>query len=389
VWNFLLLPLVANKQTPRKTNNTPAVARSGIVMLLILAGYTVFPARAPAAGMGSAEEVVHLPAATLSSLPSEIAFPPVLAPPAENESEQPNHSGPVRHKYDLSQIGTRSVGSGVNLYSLEREQAWGRELAQQVQMQARMVKDPVVNEYVNRVAQALVRNSDAKVPFTVHVIDDEEVDAFALPGGFFFVNSGLILAADNEAELAGVMAHEIAHVAARHATRNATRMQILDIASIPLIFVGGPAGYGVRQLLGLAVPMSFLKFSRDDERQADLLGLQYAYSAGYDPAEFVHFFETLRASQKKKHSPIAKAFSTHPMTDERIERAQKEIATVLPPKDEYIVDTSEFDDIKVRLAQLRTAHAIIGGKAEAPVLRRRSDDGKNPDGGGNGPVLRK
>jgi predicted Zn-dependent protease len=389
VSNLLWLPLVAIKQTPRKANNAPAIAHFGIVMLLILAGYTVFPAQVQAAGMGPVGEVVHLPAATLSSLPNEIAFPPVLAPPVENESGRPNRSGAARYRYDISRIGTRGVGSGVNLYSLEREQAWGRELAQQVQMQARMVKDPVVNEYVNRVAQTLVRNSDAKVPFTVHVIDDEEVDAFALPGGFFFVNSGLILAADNEAELAGVMAHEIAHVAARHATRNATRMQILDIASIPLIFVGGPAGYGVRQLLGLAVPMSFLKFSRDDERQADLLGLQYAYSAGYDPAEFVHFFETLRASQKKKHSLIAKAFSTHPMTDERVERAQKEIATVLPPKDEYIVDTSEFDDIKGRLAQLRTAHAITGGKAEAPVLRRRSADSKNPDGGGNGPVLRK
>jgi len=252
-----------------------------------------------------------------------------------------------------------------------------------------MVKDPVVNEYVNRVAQTLVRNSDAKVPFTVRVIDDEDIDAFALPGGFFFVNSGLIMAADNEAELAGVMAHEIAHVAARHATRNATRMQILDIASIPLIFVGGPAGYAVRQLMSLAVPMSFLKFSRDEERQADMLGLQYAYNAGYDPAEFVHFFETLRASEKRKHSLIAKAFATHPMTDDRIESAQKEIATTLPPKDEYIVDTSEFDDIKARLAQLRTAHAISSGKAEAPVLRRRSTDGKNPDGDGNGPVLRK
>jgi predicted Zn-dependent protease len=337
--------------------------------------------------MGPASEAVHLPAATLSSMLAEIAVPPVLPPSAENKPQGAVRSAPIPSKYDVRDIGARGIGSGVNLYSLEREEAWGRELAQQVQMQAQMVKDPVITEYINRVAQNLVRNSDAKVPFTVRVIDDEEVNAFALPGGFFFVNSGLILAADNEAELAGVMAHEIGHVAARHATKNATRMQILNLASIPLIFVGGPAGYAVRQIVGLAVPMSFLKFSRDDERQADLLGLEYAYAAGYDPAEFVHFFETLRARQQQKRSFIAKAFATHPMTEERIERAQKEIATVLPGKDEYIVDTSEFDDIKARLEQLQNSHHIIGGSPEAPVLRRRLPGGKDPKGG-DGPVLR-
>ena len=260
----------------------------------------------------------------------------------------------------------------------EREQAWGRELAEQVEMQVRMVKDPAVDEYVNRVAQAIVRNSDAQVPFTVRVIDDQTVNAFALPGGFFFVDSGLILAAENEAELAGVMAHEIAHVAARHATKSATRMEIFNIASIPLIFFGGPAGFAARQLVGLAVPMSYLKFSRDEEREANLLGIQYAYAAGYDPAEFVHFFEALRVQQKQKVSFVAKAFATHPMTDERIERAQKEILTALPAKDEYIVNTSEFDEIKARLRRLESIHTPNGGKADVPVLRRRPSDDTIP-----------
>src|SRR3954451_15625405 len=217
-----------------------------------------------------------------------------------------------KKKRDPEEIGTRDVGKGINFYSLEKEIALGKQLAQEVEKQAKLVTDPTVSEYVNRVGQNLVRNSDAKVPFTIKVLDSEEVKAFALPGGFFFVNSGLMLKAENEAELAGVMAHEIAHVAARHATKQATKGQIINLASIPLIFVGGPAGYAVRQAAGLAVPMGFLKFSRDAEREADLLGVEYAYASGYDPAEFVHFFETLRARDKKKVSSIAKAFSTHP-----------------------------------------------------------------------------
>src|SRR3989441_12958862 len=193
-------------------------------------------------------------------------------------------------KKDPDEIGNRDVGKGVNFYSIEKEIALGKQLAQEVERQAKIVDDPVISEYVNRIGQNLVRNSDAKVPFTIKVIDSEDVNAFALPGGFFFVNSGLILKADNEAELAGVMAHEIAHVAARHGTREATRGAIVNYATIPLIFIGGWAGYGVRQAANLAIPMGFLKFSRGFEAEADLLGLEYMYHAGYDPSEFVNFF---------------------------------------------------------------------------------------------------
>ena len=274
-------------------------------------------------------------------------------------------------KYDVSKIGERTIGKGVNFYSLEKEQALGRELASQVEMESKLLKDPVITEYVNRVGQNLARNSDAKVPFTIKVIDSDEVNAFALPGGFFFVNTGLIEAADSESELAGVMAHEIAHVAARHATRNMTKGQIWNLASIPLIFVGGPVGLAVQEAAGLAVPMSFLKFTRDAEREADLLGMEYQYAAGYDPESFVAFFEKLKAEEKHKKNFIAKAFDTHPMTEDRVKRAQEEMDKVLPPRAQYIVDTSEFEQIKARLAGILNQHRLAKeGAAGKPTLRR-------------------
>lgn len=274
------------------------------------------------------------------------------------------------------------MGSGLDFYSLDREVALGRQLSQQVEMSARLVTDPVITEYVNRIGQNLVRNSDARVPFTIKVLDTEEVNAFALPGGFFYVNSGLILAADNEAELAGVMAHEIAHVAARHATKNMTRAQIWNMASVPLIFIGGPIAYAISEVAGLAVPLGFLKFSRDAEREADLLGLEYDYATGYDPQAFVEFFEKLNI-EKKKQSMVAKAFATHPMNVERIQAAQDEIRKYLPDRPEYVVDTSEFENVKARLASLENGHHLGGAKPEPgrPVLLKRTSSGSSGDPG--------
>jgi len=223
-----------------------------------------------------------------------------------------------------------------------------------------------------------VRNSDAQVPFTIKVIDSDVVNAMALPGGFFYVNSGLILAADEEAELAGVMAHEIAHVALRHATRQMTRGNWANIATVPLIFVGGGLGYAVRSAAGLALPMTFLQFSRGFEAEADYYGLEYMYKSGYDPQAFISFFEKIQAKEKKKPGSLAKAFATHPQTPDRISNTQKEIASVLPSKDQYIVSTSEFDQVKSRLAAIENRRKIDDAKdKDKPTLRRASADEKN------------
>ena len=278
-------------------------------------------------------------------------------------------------KKDPDEIGNRDVGKGINFYSIEKEIAMGKAYAQDIERQAKIVDDPVIAEYVNRVGQNLVRNSDAKVPFTIKVIDSEEVNAFALPGGFFFVNSGLIMRAESEAELAGVMAHEIAHVAARHGTRQATRGQFVNMASIPLIFWGGWAGYGVRQAASVLVPLGFLSFSRGFEEEADLLGLQYLYKTGYDPTAFVDFFEKLQSMEKKKPGTMAKVFSTHPLTEDRIKNSQKNIEDILKAKPEYVVTTSEFDSVKSRLAMLHNRRKPDEKDANRPKLRRAPGGG--------------
>src|ERR1700678_3040229 len=267
-------------------------------------------------------------------------------------------------------IGDRDVGKGVNFYSLEKEIAIGKGMAQQVERQAKIIDDPTIAEYVNRVGQNLVRNSDAKVPFTIKVINTEDVNAFALPGGFFFVNSGLILKADTEAELAGVMAHEIAHVAARHGTRQATRGTIAQLSTIPLIFLGGWAGYGIRQAASVLVPVGFLQFSKAFESEADMLGLQYMYKTGYDPEAFVDFFEKIQSLEKKKPGTMAKVFSTHPPTEDRIVTAQKNIQEYLKARPEYVVTTSEFSDVKGRLAMLHNRKKVDTKDDGRPKLRK-------------------
>jgi predicted Zn-dependent protease len=292
------------------------------------------------------------------------------------------HDGSIR---DLDDIGSRNVGCGRGLgnwYSIEKQIAMGKAYAQQVESTAKLVNDPIITEYVNRVGQNLVRNSDSQVPFTIKLIDSDDINAFALPGGFFYVDSGLILAADNEAELAGVMAHEIAHVAACHAARENTRGQLMNLASIPLVLVGGPIGYAGYEAAGIALPMTFLKFSRGFESEADYLGVEYMYKAGYDPQAFIAFFEKVEALEKHKPGTVAKAFATHPQTPDRVEKTQEEIKTLLPPRMQYKLDTSEFEDVKARLAELENRHVPQNENDQRrPTLRRASRNGKDRDGG--------
>jgi len=266
-----------------------------------------------------------------------------------------------------------------NWYSVDTEIKMGKMYATEIEKSTKFITDPVVVEYVNRVGQNIVKNSDCKVPFTIKVIDSDEINAMALPGGFFYVNSGLILNADEEAELAGVMAHETAHVCAHHAVREQTRMNYAQVGMIPLIFIGGWTGYGIYEAASLAVPMTFLKFSREFESQADYLGVQYMYRAGYDPQAFIAFFEKVQALEKRKPGMVAKAFSDHPQTPDRILHSQEEIARILPPRDEYTVTTSEFDDIKARLARIENKRRLTDTKdTKKPSLRRASTGSSDP-----------
>jgi beta-barrel assembly-enhancing protease len=307
------------------------------------------------------------------------AQPPANLP--TQDDSQIKHDGT---KTDVDAVGNRNVGCGRgvgNWYSVEGQVARGRVYAQQIESQVKLVNDPVVTEYVNRIGQNLVRNSDAQVPFTIKVIDSDVVNAMALPGGFFYVNSGLILAADEEAEMAGVMAHEIAHVAACHYGREMTRLNLLQMASIPAIFMGGALGYGIYEGMGLGIPLTFLKFSRGFEAEADYLGVEYMYRAGYDPSAFVSFFEKIQAMEKKKPGTLSKAFDTHPQTPDRIEKTQEEIRKVLPAKPQYVVTTSEFDEVKARLASIENRHKLLDQKdANKPSLRRTSA-GSDPNAG--------
>ena len=285
---------------------------------------------------------------------------------------------------DVDAIGTRDIGHrGLgNWYSTNSEISMGKGYSMEIEKSAHLVTDPVVVEYVNRIGQNIVKNSDCKVPFTIKVIDSDEINAMALPGGFFYVNSGLILAADEEAELAGVMAHETAHVCAHHAAREMTRMNYFQIGEIPLIIFtqGSWTGYGIYEASQLAIPISFLEFSRDFEAEADWLGLQYMYKAGYDPQAFIQFFEKIDALEKHKPGTLAKVFADHPQTPDRIAHSEQEIATIMPARPDYVVTTSEFDDVKARLARIENKRKLNDkGKDNAPTLRRVGGTNNDPN----------
>lgn len=287
-----------------------------------------------------------------------------------------------KKKDDPAQIGNRDVGKGVNLYSLEKEMALGKQLAEEVRRQAKVVEDPLISEYINRIGQNLVRSSDAKVPFTFQVIAGDSPNAFALPGGYVFVYTALLKIADEEDELAAAMAHEIAHVAARHMTKQATKSQIVNLAGVPVgvILGGGIGGAVIRQGANFGIPAVFLRFTRQDESEADYLGVQYLYAAGYDPNGAISIFEKLESLEKKRPGTVARIFSTHPMDAARIQKTEQEIGRILPAKAEYVVNTSEYTAIRQRMISLEARQkAAEDGRpqlrtrqdAEEPTVRRR------------------
>jgi len=336
--------------------------------------------------------VVRICFATLLACPLAGAQPSDAGPVTPSAQSGSKETIPAKGagKYDIAHIGNRGIGRGFNLYSLKREHELGENLAASFDRYSRIIRDDVVNNYINELAQKIIRNSDAEVPFTIRVIDSGDIPrAYGLPGGFLYVDSALILAADGEAELAGVLAHEIAHVAARHATRALTRKQMCNVLG-SMALLTGPAGIALEESGGIAGPLSVKKFSRDSEYEADLLAIEYAYVAGYDPDAFLTALEKLHALETERianlakipgyhlvhklpfHSSIAKGFANYPDTEARIQRLQSEITAFLPNRKDYIVDTDAFQEVKARLM----ADSI-------PVLRHHRD------GEGNGPVLRR
>jgi len=312
------------------------------------------------------------------------------AAPGDDPNNEPvklKHDGSIN---DIGAIGNRNVGCGRgvgNWYSVEGQINMGRQYAEQIDSSSKLIKDPVITEYINRLGQNLVRNSDSKVPFTIKVIDSDAINAFALPGGFFYVNTGLILAADNEAEVAGVMAHEIAHVAACHIARQQTRGTLAQLLTIPLIIAApGIGGLAAQEAAGLALPITFLKFSRGFEAEADYLGVQYMYKSGYDPQSFTAFFEKIEAQEKKKPGTLSRAFDSHPQTPDRVEKSQEEIEKLLPPQPSYKVDTSEFQDVKARLVKIENRRKLDDRKEGSPELRRASAPSDSDD---DHPVLKR
>ncbi|MCI0391398.1 MAG: M48 family metalloprotease [Acidobacteria bacterium] len=284
-----------------------------------------------------------------------------------------NPQKPLRDKENPQLIGNRDINKGqINFYSLEKEVAIGRQMAADVDRYSKLLDDPIILEFVNRVTQNLVINSDIKVPVTVKVIDSSDINAFALPGRFLYVNRGLIEAADDEAELAGVIAHEAAHIAARHGVEQASKGNLISWATLPLIFLGGWGGFIINQAAGIAIPLGFLKFSRGAEKEADRLAAQYLWKTGYDPHALITFFEKLQAREKKKPGTLEKVFRSHPMTEDRIKEVQELLAR-FPEKGEYQISSSDFIAVKARLGTAGHQRRLIESKNERrrPTLKRR------------------
>jgi predicted Zn-dependent protease len=263
---------------------------------------------------------------------------------------------------DINAIGHRRIVHDANFYSPEREKELGKALSQAVERSSKLLNDPIVAEYIERVAQNVANNSDAHIPVTVRVIDSDVVNAFTLPGGYQYINLGLLLQLHGEAELASLLARGIAHTALRSAAREATKGELMELATVPLILT--PAGWSS------TIPLTELKIRRQDELDADYFGLQYLYKAGYDPKCFTDFVQRIWGTSSATAKNVPKVLSIFPPLNERLTALQNEIANTLPPRDGAIVSTAEFDVFKERLPAQRPEGTV-------PKLRTKNAEPRN------------
>jgi len=350
-------------------NMKTMIARISLVLLILVLGFGPTIARSQKTADTQVDMTMDQKKAAAARKKADDA---AAKKAAEEQKKASKKSGNER---DVDAIGNRDINKGfknINFSSIEKDIQMGKQASVEVESTVQLINDRQITEYVNRLGQNLVRNSDAtQFTFTFKVVDSDEINAFALPGGFAYVNSGLILAADDEAELAGVIAHEIGHVAARHASENNSKGTLLQALSIPaIILTGGVAGTAIQQGLQLAIPIGMFKFSKAAEKEADLLGLQYMYKAGYDPAATISFFEKLQAKESPRK--VSGLFSTHPPTADRVAQDKKNIETLLKDQDQYIVTTSEFDKVKARLANLDIHKPV---ERQGPSLQRGKNGG--------------
>jgi len=287
------------------------------------------------------------------------------ATPAKNQDKKSDK------KKDPTKIGDRNVaGRFNNFYSIDKEIALGKQLSIEVHKQAHVVDDPIVAEYINRLGQTLARNSDVAFPVSFTLIEAEDINAFTLPGGFVFLNTGMFRLSDNEAELASVLAHELGHAAARHATRQATTSDLIAASTIPLAIFGGWMGLLVRPAASIVEPMALFHFSREFETEADMLGVQYLWKSGYDPDASVDMFERVESTERTHPGSVSKLFRTHPLTADRIEKTQNNINQLLPSRKEYVLNTSEYEEVRARLGEILQDHKTDLKEQNHPTLRR-------------------
>lgn len=248
-----------------------------------------------------------------------------------------------------SGCGSTGVNKGdFNLMSLQDEWALGQKLAADIALQLPLSQDPAVVGYVNEVGQRIVRQTEmAQMPWAFHVVNDPAINAFSIPGGHVYVNTGLITAAGNVSELSGVMAHEISHGVARHSTEQLSKAYGLEILAT-LVLGQNPAAYQtiLAQIIGGG---ALARFSRDAEEEADKLGVHSMYRAGYNPRGMASMFEELLSREQRSPNSVARFFSTHPLTTDRIRKVTSE-AQKLPARGDLITDDPNYQAIRRRVS---------------------------------------